>query len=389
MENFIFQNITKIIFGHGAEKNAGTETKKYSDKVLLHYGGGSIKKSGLYENIIKYLHEEKIGIIELAGVEPNPKLSLIKKGIEICRKNSIGFILAVGGGSVIDSAKAISVGVPYNGDIWDFFGGKAKAKTSIPLGVILTISGSGSEASDVSVVTNEEILIKRGYHNKLMLPKFAILNPELSFTVNPFQTASGAADAMSHIMERYFTQVKKADLTDRLCESCLITVMENLKVALENPKDYDARAELMWSAAIAHNGLLGTGRIEDWGSHKLAHELSSYYGVSHGAATAIIFPAWMKYVYKYNTGRFVQFAFRVFGIDPCFGSQEQIAMEGIKRLEKFYKEAGLPVTLEKMNIGSEKIDEMSAKCVLFGDIGNFIKLNKNDVISIFNLANPI
>ncbi len=388
MENFVFQNTTKIIFGRDSEKNVGIETKKYSNKILLHYGSGSIKKYGLYEKIIKYLKEEGIEVIELPGVEPNPKISLVREGIKICRENSINFILAVGGGSAIDSAKAISIGIPYNGDVWEFFERKANAKSAVPVGIVLTIPGSGSESSNVTVITDGEKLIKRGYHNQALLPKFAILNPELSFTLPPYLTASGAADVMAHTMERYFTQTKKADLTDRLCESSLITVIENTPLVLANPEDYEGRAEIMWTSSIAHNGLLGTGRVEDWASHKLAHELSSYYGVTHGAALAIIFPAWMKYVYKQNIERFVQFAVRVLGVDACFGSQEQIILEGIRRLENFYKEIGLPITLKELDINSEKFDEMATKCVIFGSIGNFMKLNKDDVINIYKLARP-
>ena len=388
MENFVFQNTTKIIFGRDSEKNVGIETKKYSNKILLHYGRGSIKKYGLYDKIIKYLKEEGIEAFELQGAEPNPKISLVREGIKICRENSINFILAVGGGSTIDSAKAISIGIRYNGDAWEFFESKANAKSAVPIGIVLTIPGSGSESSNVAVITNQEKLIKRGYHNQALLPKFAILNPELSFTLPPYLAASGAADIMAHTMERYFTQTKKADLTDRLCESNLITVMENIPLVLANPEDYEGQAEIMWASSIAHNGILGTGRVEDWASHKLAHELSSYYGVAHGAALAIIFPAWMKYVYKQNIARFVQFAVRVLDVDECFGSQEQIVLEGIRRLENFYKGIGLPITLKELDINSEKFDEMATKCAIFGSIGNLMKLNKDDIINIYKLACP-
>ncbi|MBE3089436.1 MAG: iron-containing alcohol dehydrogenase, partial [Actinobacteria bacterium] len=351
MENFVFQNTTKIIFGKGTEKSAGAEIKKYSNKVLLHYGGQSIKKYGLYERVIKSLADADIEFIELSGVQPNPVLSMVKEGIELCRKNNIGFILAVGGGSVIDSAKAIAIGVPYEkDDVWDFFMGKAKAEAAVSIGVILTITAAGSESSVVSVILDEKTQMKKGYHSSLMLPKFAILNPELTYTLPAFQTACGSADIMSHIFERYFTQSKNTDLTDRLCEGALKTVVENTPIVLANPENYDARAELMWASTLAHNGLLGTGRIEDWGSHKIGHELSAVYGVTHGATLSVIFPAWMKYVYKQNIGRFKQFAFRVWGVDPCFGDDESIALEGIKKLRDFFKEIGLPTTLKELNI---------------------------------------
>ena len=387
MENFVFQNTTKIIFGNGTENSAGAEVKKYSNKVLLHYGEQSIKKFGLYERVTKSLAEAGIEFIELSGVAPNPVLSMVKEGIELCRKNNIGFILAVGGGSVIDSAKAIAIGVPYEkGDVWDFFMGKAKAEAAISIGVILTITAAGSESSVVSVILNEKTQMKKGYHSSFMLPKFAILNPELTYTLPAFQTACGSADIMSHIFERYFTQSKNTDLTDRLCEGALKTVVENTPIVLTNPENYDARAELMWASTLAHNGLLGTGRIEDWGSHKIAHEIGAIYGIAHGAAISVTFPAWMKYVYKQNIGRFTQFAFRVWGVDPCFGDDESIALEGIKKLGDFFKEIGLPTTLKELNIGDDKFEEMALKELQWGPIGNFMKLQKEDIINILKLA---
>jgi alcohol dehydrogenase len=387
LENFVFQNTTKIIFGKDTEKSVGAEIKKYSNKVLLHYGGQSIKKYGLYERVIKSLADEGIEFIELSGVTPNPVLSMVKEGIDICRKNNVGCILAVGGGSVIDSAKAIAIGVPYEkGDVWDFFMGKAKAEAAVSIGVILTIAAAGSESSVVSVILNEKTQMKKGCHSSLMLPKFAILNPELTYTLPAFQTACGSADIMSHIFERYFTQSKNTDLTDRLCEGTLKTVVENTPIVLANPENYDARAELMWASTLAHNGLLGTGRIEDWGSHKIGHELGAVYGVTHGATLSVIFPAWMKYVYKQNIGRFKQFALRVFGVDPCFGEDERIALEAIKKLAGFFKEIGLPTTLKELNIGDDKFEEMALKELQWGPIGNFVKLQKEDIVNILKLA---
>jgi len=387
LENFVFQNTTKIIFGNGTENSAGAEVKKYSNKVLLHYGGQSIKKFGLYERVTKSLAEAGIEFIELSGVQPNPVLSMVKEGIELCRKNNIGFILAVGGGSVIDSAKAIAIGVPYEkGDVWDFFMGKAKAEAAVSIGVILTITAAGSESSVVSVILNEKTQMKKGSHSSLMLPKFAILNPELTYTLPAFQTACGSADIMSHIFERYFTQSKNTDLTDRLCEGTLKTVVENTPIVLTNPENYDARAELMWASTLAHNGLLGTGRIEDWGSHKIAHEIGAIYGIAHGATISVTFPAWMKYVYKQNVGRFTQFAFRVWGVDPCFGDDESIALEGIKKLGDFFKQIGLPTTLRELNIGDDKFEEMALKELQWGPIGNFMKLQKEDIVNILKLA---
>lgn len=386
MENFTFKNDTKIIFGKGAENSAGKEILKYGKKVLLHYGGGSIKKSGLYDKVMKSLKESSITVFELGGVKPNPAVSLIRQGIGICRENKIDFILAVGGGSVIDSSKAISMGVNYSGDVWDFFEGKAKLESSLPVGVILTIPAAGSESSVVTVITNEDGLIKRGFHSSMLLPKFAILNPELTFTLPVFQIACGAADILAHTFERYFTQTKNVDLTDRLCEGLMKTVIENSKIAVKDLGNYNAMAELMWASTIAHNGILGTGRVEDWASHKLGHELSALYGITHGASISVMFPAWMKYVYKYNIDRFAQFAARVFNIDYGFGDEQWLALRGITELENYFKELGLPTTLTELKVPFDKLELMAEKAVVKGPIGNFVKINKEDAFKIYELA---
>ncbi len=386
MENFRFHNSTEIIFGKETENSVGSEVKKYADRVLLHYGGDTIKKIGLHAKVIKSLENEGVKYFELSGVQPNPTLAKIYEGIKICRDNNIKFILAIGGGSVIDSAKAIALGVPFDGDVWDFFMGKAKPKEAIALGVILTVPAAGSESSVVTVIKNEETLMKKGMHSHLMLPKFAILNPELTFSISAFQTACGAADIMSHVMERYFTQTKKADLTDRLCEGALRCIIENTPIVLADPDDYDSRAEIMWTSTMAHNGILGAGRIEDWGSHKLGHELGAVYGVAHGASLAVIFPAWMKYVYRQNIKRFVQFAVRVWGIDPCFGTDEEVALKGIDSIIKFFHEMGLPVTLKELGITDDRYAEMAEKELQWGAIGNFMKLGKEDIVNIFKIA---
>ncbi|MCE5330108.1 iron-containing alcohol dehydrogenase [bacterium] len=386
MENFVFKNDTKIIFGKGTENKVGNEILKYGKKVLLHYGGENIKKSGLYEKILKSLKESSILVYELSGVKPNPSISLAREGIKICRENKIDFILAVGGGSVIDSSKAIAMGVNYSGDVWDFFEGKIKLESAIPIGVVLTIPAAGSESSVVTVMTNEEGLIKRGFHSEMLLPRFAILNPELTFTLPVFQVACGSADILAHTFERYFTQTKNVDLTDRLCEGLMKTVIENSKIAVKKPGNYDAMAELMWASTIAHNGILGTGRIEDWASHKLGHELSALYGITHGASLAVMFPAWMKYVYKHNIERFAQFAIRVFNIDDSFSDNERLALRGIKELMNYFIEIGLPTSLKELNVPSDKFELMAEKAVVKGPIGNFIKINKEDVVKIYELA---
>ncbi len=386
MENFVYSSPTKIIFGKGTENKVGSETAKYGKKVLLHYGGGSIKKYGLYDRVLKSLKDEGLEVIELGGVRPNPRLSLVREGIDICRKEKIDIILAVGGGSAIDSAKTIASGVPYSGDVWDFFIEKAEMKEKIPVGVILTIPASGSESSNSSVVTNEDGMYKKGFTSELLRPEFAILNPEITFTLPPYQTACGSTDMMAHIMERYFTRVKNAELTDRLCEAALKTVVNNTYEALKEPENYAARAELMYAGTIAHNGSLGTGRIGDWASHKIEMEISGIYDLAHGAGLAVIFPAWMKYVYKNDIERFAQFAVRVWNVEPDFNDMEKAALAGIKRMEDFFRETGLPVTLKEASIPYDRLEEMAEKCTEMGPVGNFVELGKDEVLKILEIA---
>ena len=386
MENFTFRNATKIIFGKDAENYIGTETARYGSKVLLHYGEGGIKKYGLYDRVLKSLKDANLEIIELGGVHPNPRLGLVKRGIDICRKDKVDFILAVGGGSAIDSAKAIASGVPYDGDVWDFYTGKAVVDKIIPVGVVLTIPASGSESSGNSVITNEEGLYKRVFGSDMLRPLFAILNPEITYTLSPYQTTCGVSDIMAHIMERYFTTVKNVDLTDRLCEAALKTVINNIPIVLKEPGNYEARAEIMWAGTIAHNDLLGTGRIGDWASHGIEHELSGIYDIAHGAGLSIIFPAWMKYVYKQDVERFAQFAVRVWNEEPDFNDIEKVALAGIKRLEDFYKRIELPGTLKEANVPYDRLEEMARKCTERGPVGNFVRLDKSDVLEILKLA---
>lgn len=388
MENFEFLSPTKIIFGRGTEGLVGEEVKRYSDKILFHYGSGSIKRTGLYERVVKSLEVADVKFLELPGVVPNPRLSLVRKGIRLCRAEGVNFILAVGGGSVIDSAKAIGVGVPYDGDVWDFFTGRASPENTLPVGVVLTIPGAGSEASSSSVITNEEGWYKRSLTSEVIRPKFAIMNPELTFTVPPYQTACGAADMMAHVMERYFTNVTHVDFTDRLCEATLRTIIKNIPIALREPCNYDARAEVMWASTIAHNGLLGTGRIGDWASHLIEHELSGVYDVAHGAGLAVVFPAWMRYVYKSRLDKFVQFAVRVWDLELDFEFPERAAIEGIDRLRGFFKGMGLPTTLKEMGIPEDKLEELALRCTDSGTstIGNLVKLNKEDVLNILKIA---
>ncbi|MCJ7691046.1 MAG: iron-containing alcohol dehydrogenase [Clostridiaceae bacterium] len=388
MDNFTFQNPTKIIFGKDAENKVGMEVSKYSKRVLLHYGGGTIKTTGLYDRVVASLEKAGVSYVELSGVKPNPRLSLVQEGIKLCRDNEIDFILAIGGGSVIDSSKAISIGVPYSGDVWDFYLGNAGIKEALPIGTILTIPAAGSESSTGSVITNEDGLYKRAINSDLVYPKFSILNPELAFTLPKYQVACGSADIMAHLMERYFTNSENVELTDRLIEATMKTVISNVTTVLDQGDNYDAWAEIMWSGTIAHNNLLNTGRVGDWGSHGIEHELSGIYDVAHGAGLAVIFPAWMQYVCNHDINRFAQFAVRVWNVENSFWSPEQTAIEGIRRVENFFKSLDLPTGLKELGITDDRLEEMASKATNSdtSTVGNFIKLNKKDVYNILRLA---
>ncbi len=384
MDDFTYQCQTKIIFGKGTENQVGKETKKIGKKVLFHYGMGSIKKSGLYDKVINSLKKAGVDYIELPGVVPNPRLSMVNEGIKFCRENDIDSILAVGGGSAIDSAKAIAMGVCYEGDVWDFFSKHTPIEKVLPIGVILTLPASGSEASTATVITNEKEHRKLSAINNLLRPKFAIMNPELTFTLPKFQTSCGVADMMAHIIERYFTNTPHVDLTDKLCEATLKSIVKNARLVMKDPNNYDHRAEIMWAGTIAHEGILGTGREEDWSSHKIEHELSAFYDVTHGAGLAVIIPAWMKYVYKHDVKRFVQYAKKVWGINS--GDDEEVALKGIDSTKNFFKEIGLPTTLKELGIDDKRLEEMAKQCVKKWDVGNFVKFDANDVLKIYELA---
>jgi alcohol dehydrogenase YqhD (iron-dependent ADH family) len=388
MENFIFQNPTKIIFGKGTENQVGPETFKHSKKILLHYGGESAKKTGLYDRVVASLKGAGVEFVELPGVLPNPRLSLVREGIRLCREHQLDFVLAVGGGSVIDSAKAIAAGVPYEGDVWDFFTGKAGVHRALPIATILTIPAAGSEASTGCVITNEEGWLKRAFNSHHVYPKFSILNPELAFTLPKYQVACGAADIIAHLMERYFTNVAHVELTDRLIEATVKTVVHNVPLVLAQPDNYDAWAEVMWAGTVAHNNLLNTGRIGDWASHDIEHEISGIYDVAHGAGLAVVFPAWMKYNMPHDPLRFAQFAARIWNVDTNYWDTEATALEGIARHEAFFKSIGLPTRLPELKIDGNRLEEMADKCTA-GDthtVGQFVQLKKQDVYNILKLA---
>lgn len=386
MDNFQFYNPTKIVFGKGVESQVGIETAQYAKKVLIHYGGGSAIKSGLLDRVRTSLKNAGVEFVELGGVQPNPRVALVRKGIELCRKEDVSFILAVGGGSVIDSAKAIGVGVPVSHDVWYFFEYTKTPEKMLDVGVVLTIPAAGSESSSSAVISNEEKQLKRGLGHDCMRPRFAIMNPELTMTLPAYQTACGAADIMAHIMERYFTNTKNVEFTDRLCEAGLKTIINNVPRVLENPEDYDARAEIMWAGCIAHNDLFSTGREGDWGSHSIEHEISALYDVAHGAGLAVVFPAWMKYVYTHDIARFTQFAERVWGVEMDHFSPEKTARAGISQLEAFFTSIGLPTRLSEMKVSEDRIPEMAKKCTVSGTTGNFVKLNTAAVTDILKLA---
>lgn len=388
MRDFEFLSPTKIVFGKGVENRAGAEIKSYGKRVLLHFGQGSVKASGLYGRVAQSLTQAGLEVWELPGVKPNPRLGLVRLGIELCRAQKIDFILALGGGSAIDSAKAIGIGVPYGGDVWDFFSGKAVPRQSLPTGSVLTIAAAGSEASPTSVITNETGWYKRPLGAFVMRPKVAFLNPELTFTLPAFQTACGAADIMAHVMERYFTREPDVDLTDRLCEAVLKTAIKNAPIALAKPGDYAARAELMWAGTIAHNDLLTTGREGDWACHAIEHELSGIFDVAHGAGLAVVFPAWMRHVYKSDLGRFAKFAVRVWNADHDFDRPERTALQGIERLQAFFGSMGLPADLKGLGADAGRIDEMAAKCSERGPIGRYAKLTGDDIAAILRACAP-
>lgn len=388
MIDFVFQNPAKIIFGRDALSHLGEEVLHYSNKVLLVYGGGSVKRNGLFTQVMEILNSHHVTVWELSGIVPNPRLSRVYEGIDICRRNEIGLVLALGGGSAIDTAKAIVNGVPYAGDVWDFYCGKAQPKEVLPLGTILTIPAAGSEMSYSCVITNENGMLKRGYNSITHVPKFSILNPEWSFSLPPYQTACGCVDIIAHMMERYFTHVEHVELTDRLITAGIKTVLNNSPTVMEKPDDYDARAEIMWAGALAHNTLLNTGRLGDWGSHKLEHELSATYDIAHGAGLAIIFPAWMKYATNQHPKKIVQFAVDIFDVPLDFGSKTEIALEGIRRLETFYQSLGMPIRLSEADIVDCDYTALVNRALPTEEsvVGEYIKLHRQDMVEIYKLA---
>ncbi|MBO9599704.1 MAG: iron-containing alcohol dehydrogenase [Cohnella sp.] len=382
MNAFELHNPTKLVFGAGKVQKLGELVQPYGKRILLVYGGGSIKKSGLYDEVQAQLKTIGATVYELPGIEPNPRLSTVKKGIAICREHNVEFILAVGGGSVIDAAKAVAVGVPYEGDVWDFTIGKAAIKAALPLGTVLTLAATGSEMNGNSVISDWDNKLKRSFGSKLAYPKFSILDPKLTFTVPRDQTVNGIVDIMSHVFEQYFTHTQDIPLQSRFAESVLLTVIENGEKALENGSDYEARANLLLAGTYALNGTLPTGVVTDWATHGIEHEVSAIYDIAHGAGLAIIFPNWMKYVYKENVGRFAQYATRVWNVDKAGKSDEEIALAGIEATRAYFTRIGAPATLGELSISGDQIDRMATEATRYGPIGSFKKLHKDDVKAI-------
>jgi len=388
MENFTFVNPTKIIFGKGTQDQVGTETAVYSKKILLHFGGGSIHRSGLYERVTNALKSAGVTWVELGGVQPNPRLNLVHEGVRLCKEHQLGFVLAVGGGSVIDSAKAIAMGACMDGDVWTLYQSGQSPVAALPVGTVLTLPAAGSESSTGSVITKEEGWLKRAVNSPLLFPRFSILNPELAFTLPRFQVACGAVDISSHLMERYFTNVRHVSLTDRLIEGTLKTIIQQAPLVLSNPQNYDAWAEFMWAGTLAHNSVMETGRIGDWASHDIEHEISGIYDVAHGAGLAVVFPAWMKHVMHHDLNRFVQWAVRVWNVEMDVYNPEAVAQEGIARMEAFFHSLGLGTKLKDLGIIDDRVEEMAHKCTGGNarTIGSFVPLDRDAVVSILNLA---
>ncbi|MFR6311166.1 iron-containing alcohol dehydrogenase [Anaerofustis stercorihominis] len=385
MNNFNFLCDTKFIFGKETEKAVGSEIKQYGKKVLfVNDGGDYLKTTGLYDSVVDSIKSENLQFIELSGVKANPEVELVRKGIDICKKENIDFILAVGGGSVIDTAKSIGVGVYYDGDVWDIYEGKGRINDTLPVGVVLTIPATGSEASISAILTNGHS--KKAIDDTRIRPVFAVMNPELTYSLPPFQTTAGCVDIISHVFERYFTNTKHVGFTDRLCESTIKTIIDNVYKVMKNPRNYEARAEIMWAGTIAHNGILGVGRDECWGAHMIGHELSGEYNITHGTTLALILPHWMKYVYKHDVMRFVRYAVEVWGISQNYDNPEETALAGIEKTKEFFESVGQPTSLKDVNIGDEKIVTMAEKCTKNGNIGGFVSLNKEDVINIYKSA---
>ena len=386
MRNFTYEASTRILFGKNRIKEIGAEITKYGNKILLAYGGGSIKKSGLYDKIIDILKASQIEYIELEGIQPNPRIDSVREGIRLCRENNVEFILGIGGGSVIDCVKAISLGVAYEGDAWDFFIRKAKIDQTLPIGSVLTLAATGSEMNGNTVISNEATLEKRATGDDSLRPKFSVLDPTYTFTVDKWQTAAGVVDVMSHIFEQYFTLDKGTFVQDAMAEGILKTCIHYGPVLQEEPENYEARANIMWASSLALNGLTVTGKMYgDWATHGIEHEVSAIYDLTHGAGLAILFPVWMAYVLNEKTApKLAQYSRNVWDVKA--EDDMQAAKKGIEHTVQFFRSMGMPASLKEVDIFDERIDDMADGACAFGPIGMFKKLGEEDVKEILRKA---
>lgn len=386
MNNFSYHNPTRLIFGKGEITQLHTLLPAYGPNILLVYGGSSIKNNGLYKQVIDILTQLNVNVHELGGVEPNPRLTTVDAGINICRREKVDFILAVGGGSVIDCAKAIAIGAKFDGDVWDIITNQAKATEAIPFGTVLTLAATGSEMNTNSVITNWERQEKVGWSSPLVFPKFSILDPEFTFTVPRDQTIYGIVDIMSHVFEQYFHHGSNTPIQDEYCEAILRTVIQTAPLLLDNLQSYEHRETILYCGTLALNGSLSMGIRGDWASHNIEHAVSAVYDIPHGGGLAILFPNWMEYVLDSGISRFKQFAIKVFGIDPSDQSDRDTALEGIRTLRGFFESIGAPSRLAEYKIGDDKLDLMADKAAVNGPFGHFQKLSRNDVLAIYKMS---
>lgn len=386
MDNFVFWNPTKLIFGKGQLEKLKEEVPKYGRKVLLTYGGGSIKRNGLYDKVMTILNELDVKVYELSGIEPNPRISSVRKGVDICKKEGIEFLLAVGGGSVIDCTKAIAAGAKYDGDPWDLVIKKAVAKEALPFGTVLTLAATGSEMNSGSVITNWETNEKYGWGSPATFPKFSILDPEHTYTVPRDQTVYGIVDMMSHVLEHYFHLEENTPFQDRMCEGLLLTVMETAPKALADLHNYEYRAQLLYLGTMALNGMINMGFRGDWATHNIEHAISAVYDIPHGGGLAIIFPNWMKHTLHVKPERFKQLAVRVFGVNPEGKTDEEVGLEGIEKLREFWTSIGAPSRLADYGIDDSKLDILADRAMANGEFGRFKKLNREDVLAIYRAS---
>jgi alcohol dehydrogenase len=386
MDNFTFYNPTKLIFGKDQLAELKNEVPQYGKKVLLVYGGGSIKRNGLYDSVMNYLKEIGLEVFELSGVEPNPRISTVRKGVQICKEEGIEFLLAVGGGSVIDCTKAIAAGAKYDGDAWDLVTKKAFASEALPFGTVLTLAATGSEMNAGSVITHWETNEKYGWGSPVTFPRFSILDPVNTFTVPRDQTIYGIVDMMSHVFEHYFHLTEHTEFQDRMCESLLLTVMETAPKLLADLENYEYRATILYAGTMALNGMLSMGYRGDWATHNIEHAVSAVYDIPHGGGLAILFPNWMKHNLKVKPERFKKMAVRVFNVDPEGKTDEETGLEGIEKLREFWSSIGAPSRLADYDIDDSKIEVMADKAMVNGEFGNFAKLNHSDVVEIYRMS---